>query len=250
MYNLKTVSNAPSYGALLRNGFTDEQVIKYYNMTSSFNRQTYFKQVQMGLVEEVKAIVDVIKVGTQKCTVSEVRAMALDFMEEDFMVNGELYNMIDCGWKFSLNNNKTRFGLCVYKGKRDFFGGIIWQSKKLHLSQWLIKEVDKTFDEWKNTMLHEIAHAIDVEIRNKSGHDAHWRNIALAIGCDGERCFDAEVDPRSGKYTISCPNGHEQVGHKSSRRILNGKISCGKCSKEAGTKGFNRAYLLTQTQNY
>ena len=256
MYTLQNITTAPSYDALKRNGFSDLDVIAYYG-TPKADRATMLKQIQSNKVQEIKpkkltrndTNAKFVSQGTHLCTVASIRRMALELMDKDFTVNGKVYNMNKLGWKFSMNNNKTRFGLCSYRGRRTMFG-VEWSAKKLHLSQYLIVESDKSYDKWVNTMLHEIAHAIDVEIRDKSGHDGHWRRIALSIGCDGERCSDADVDPKSGKYTISCPNGHEEVSHKFSRRITQGHISCGKCSKANGTKGFNKDYLLTQTQNY
>ena len=40
----------------------------------------------------------------------------------------------------------------------------------------------------KNTILHEIAHALDYEQRGYSNHDRVWKRTARSIGCSGERC--------------------------------------------------------------
>ena len=39
----------------------------------------------------------------------------------------------------------------------------------------------------EDTLTHEIAHAIDFEVRNKSNHDAHWANIHKTLGGSGRR---------------------------------------------------------------
>lgn len=41
----------------------------------------------------------------------------------------------------------------------------------------------------KNTILHEIAHAL----KPKHGHNKFWKAQAVAIGCTGLRCYGKEV---------------------------------------------------------
>ncbi len=43
----------------------------------------------------------------------------------------------------------------------------------------------------RNTILHEIAHALT---GHKAGHNAEWRNMAIAIGCDGQRVYNHRTD--------------------------------------------------------
>lgn len=77
-------------------------------------------------------------------------------------------------WVFKWDNSKRRLGLCNYRYH------VISLSKKLTPLR-SIKEIE-------NTILHEIAHALDFENRGKSEHDKDWQEIALSIGCNGQRC--------------------------------------------------------------
>lgn len=166
----------------------------------------------------------------------EINKLALNHMATDFEYNGSTYNMLDLGWCFEFNDRKRALGLC---SKRR---------KTIYLSKWLIENSDNGIDTWNNTILHEIAHAIDFEIRGRSAHDYHWRRIAKTIGCDGQRCsvVDYAKDVQA-KYTTKCDNcGRETPSHKRSKRIEQGRVACGKCCN--GT--FNKKYVLRQIQNY
>jgi len=183
-------------------------------------------------------------VGTQMCTLNNIEDMALDLLGQDFEYNGNTYNLVDYGWHFRFGNTKRALGRCIHRTYSR--KGII------ELSQWVIENSEETYDKWVNTMLHEIAHAIDVIIRGKSSHDWKWRSIALAIGCDGERTTSLEfkdlVNNPISKYTMICPNGHTRPSHK--RKSSHSRQSCGKCNKERGLTGFNNAFLLKQIQNW
>ena len=253
MYTIDNIQEAPSYKALTRNGFTDANVVKYYNMPSSFNRMTYFKQIKEGIsavVEKVAPQPIIEKEGTQMCTEPlsrRVDKMIKECLNKNFLVDGNYYNMNALGWRFSYNNNKSRFGVCKtrYRRSHTSFERILVE-KRLEISLWSINNTNGDFAFWLDTMLHEIAHAIDHEINATSDHSYRWVRIARAIGCNGERCGHAKIDTDAvTKYTISCPNNHDRPSHKFSRKIANGRTSCGKCSNK-----FDRRYLLTQTQNY
>lgn len=182
--------------------------------------------------------------STQMCTIANVKKMALEHMNKTFTYRGRTFNLNNLGWSFKMNTNKSRFGVCKAIGGGRLFAPT---SKRIELSSWLVTNADKTFDEWVNTMLHEIAHAIDIEVRGTSSHDNRWRNIALAIGCDGEVYGNFEVDTKNSKYTIKCTNcGHERAGHKYSKRVAEGHASCGKC----GNGYFDKSKLLEQIKNY
>lgn len=88
----------------------------------------------------------------------------------------------------------------------------------------------------KETMLHEIAHALASHDVN---HGPEWKKIALSIGSNGKRCAGAEdaVDlTKYNKWISYCPNGHFRT---KARRPTTRMPSCGKCSKT-----YNPAYLL------
>ena len=88
----------------------------------------------------------------------------------------------------------------------------------------------RTDDEVKNTILHEIAHALDFCIRGKSAHDYIWKSIAIEIGCDGKRCYDVneEVKEKLYKYVAICPI-HGIVGGWTRKPKELGVRRCRKC---------------------
>ena len=57
----------------------------------------------------------------------------------------------------------------------------------------------------RNTLLHEIAHALAGPMH---GHDRTWRDIALQIGCDGNRCHDIKLAPAKWIYRCSAGCWH------------------------------------------
>ena len=59
------------------------------------------------------------------------------------------------------------------------------------------------------------------------GHNWVWKEKALEIGCDGERCYSKEkVNLIIGKFEAVCPIcGHIHYKHRMPKR----KKSCGKC---------------------
>lgn len=169
---------------------------------------------------------------TKQVTISEVRQMANKFMNTTFTYQGKEYNMLRMGWSFEFNTRKRALGLC--SGRR----------KTVYLSQWVILNSHEPMETWIDTMLHEIAHAIDFSIRGRSSHDWRWRSIALAIGCNGERCASVEhKEDVKSKYTLKCNScDFTAPSHKKRKR----QGSCPKCS---GGR-FNPKYLIEQVQNY
>ena len=148
------------------------------------------------------------------------------------------------GW----NTNRRRAGVHKIRRRRNgIFGDAVIVYQRIELSKWVLENSDKTFAQWVNTILHEIAHGIDFDIRGYSDHSNAWVRVAKAVGCDGERCYSADIDAKASKYTIVCDTcNHEQGGHKFSRVIDEGRRSCGKCYPNA----YNPNYKLRQIQNY
>ena len=141
----------------------------------------------------------------------KAQELALDLMQE--------HRLIEKGWTFHFDNAKTRFGLCWY-GK-----------KRIQLSKILVNaELNEGVVE--NTILHEIAHALDCLKRGRSSHDYKWRRLARSIGCDGNRCGDyltssPKLLPKP-KWKITCPVCKTEFFRHLNRS--NKQQSCGKCS--------------------
>jgi len=150
----------------------------------------------------------------------DAKIMALALMET--------HGLIKKGWSFEFDNSKRRFGVCKS-----------WE-RIIGLSSPLTQL--NSVAEVKNTILHEIAHAL---VGFGHNHDRVWKAKAIEIGCDGERCFSSnEVNLPPSKYVAVCVKC-ERV-HKREKRISVGKhASCGRCS---GGK-YNPTYKLEFVPN-
>jgi MoaA/NifB/PqqE/SkfB family radical SAM enzyme len=120
----------------------------------------------------------------------------------------ELHGLKAKGWALSLDNAKNRAGRCNYS------------TKTISLSRPLIQARDAA--EVRNTVLHEIAHALTPG----RGHDAVWRNKFITIGGDGKTRHSTVLP---GRYKGTCPNGHVSYRHRMTKAVRAG-ASCGKCS--------------------
>ena len=171
-----------------------------------------------------------------KITLDNIIQMVAECMDTTFVINNKEYNLNKLGWSFSFSQRKRALGTCRKS------------NKTIYLSKWIILNSNNNLEAWRNTMLHEIAHAIDIEIRGISNHDSHWQSIAIAVGSDGQRC--AHVDYKGNvksKYTIKCNNcNNERPAHRRRKKIVEGRVSCGRCSGST----FNKKYVLELIQNY
>ncbi len=115
-------------------------------------------------------------------------------------------------WNFEFDNAKRRFGSCQFAYRR------ITLSKHLVL----LNDIDVV----KNTILHEIAHAL---VNPNYQHNWVWREKAIEIGCDGKRCYNKEkVVPVLGRLIAKCPNCN-QIFYRHRTPIRN--LACGKCKE-------------------
>lgn len=115
----------------------------------------------------------------------------MDLFEAKVLANNLLYlHGLSLQWSFEFNKRKTHYGLCNESTKTIFLSSI------------LTKQC--SYDQVKDTILHEIAHAL-VGCRN--GHNEVWKSKAIEIGCNGERCarynHHRTVD---AKYITECKN--------------------------------------------
>lgn len=77
--------------------------------------------------------------------------------------------------------------------------------------------------EVRDTILHEVAHAL---VGPEHGHDAVWRETAMAIGCSGERCVSPDSPGVEPPWLGVCPGGHTSGRHRRPERVT----TCGECS--------------------
>jgi len=95
------------------------------------------------------------------------------------------------GWKFTYDHARTRAGCCNHT------------SRTISLSKYMVLNPKITKTEIKNTLLHEMAHAL---VGAEHHHDAVWKAKAIEIGCTGDRCHALELTDRYN-YKIECPCG-------------------------------------------
>ena len=91
-------------------------------------------------------------------------------------------------WTVKYNHARARAGQCRHR------------AKVLSFSRNLIARGSPV--DMRNTLLHEIAHAL---AGPSHGHDRTWRAHALRIGCNGQRCHKMELAPR--KWSYVCTHG-------------------------------------------
>lgn len=156
------------------------------------------------------------------------------FTITDIYGNKKIYSAKELGYTFKWDNAKRRNGQINY-GK-----------KTISLSKLRVEaNIDKTSTVIKNTILHEIAHAFSYQTygRNGKGHCSKWRNIAIQIGCNGQRCTSGYDKLEKSKYTLVCNTcGKESQMHRKPKL----KRSCGQCSP----KVYNEKYIMKVIQNF
>lgn len=136
---------------------------------------------------------------------------------QDFM---SIHGLTQKGWTALVNDNRSRLGYCD------------WRKKRIALSSFHI--LHSKDDAVLDTILHEIAHALVGPSRNP--HGEIWRNKALEIGCNGERCGHMNA-PK--KYIGHCRNCGKEC--QKNRRI---KVACGKCCKQFNNNRFSEQFLI------
>lgn len=117
------------------------------------------------------------------------------------------------GWRFGFTRACRQFGVCRHS------------AKTINVSAPLASVNDEA--RVLNTIKHEVAHAL---VGPSHGHDEVWRQKAISIGCDGERCvrFGAAVT-LTPKFVGTCPNCKWEV--KRFKRI---RGACPLCCKVFG----------------
>ena len=128
------------------------------------------------------------------------------------------------GWSFGYDRARRRLGACHPGARRITLSGA--------LAPVLPPEAVE------DTIRHEIAHAIDVERRGWTGHDATWKALARACGAAPQRVFTGDIpgDAEAAPYRALCPScGTASGAHRQPVRALR----CRACAR-AGRPAFLR----------
>ena len=140
------------------------------------------------------------------------------------------YGLIAAGWQFNFDKAKRRFGLCDH-GRR-----------RLQLSEPLTRHNEEP--EVRNTILHEIAHAL---VGHGHGHDEVWRRKAVEIGCDGKRCHSAGLPPEQATFIGTCPKcGATSPRYQQPRQPL----ACSVCCRRYNRGKFDNRFVFVWTANH
>ena len=130
----------------------------------------------------------------------DARSLAEQLMKE--------HNLHD--WTFEFDYAKRRFGCCHHRDKR------------ISLSRFLTELNDE--HHVKNTILHEITHAV---LPPKTHHSKLFYEKCVEIGCRPQRCYPKDVIKPKPKWTAICKYCGKVVNKCRKPRV---KRSCGNCS--------------------
>lgn len=129
------------------------------------------------------------------------KQLALELMDQ--------YGLLYLGWSFEFDTAKRRFGCCNYT------------HKVISLSAPLTTANEEA--QVKDTILHEIAHAL---VGYGHGHDSVWKSMCVAIGAKPERCYTQEdTTVIAGKYRAVC-GGCGQVHNRHKRPPRGRRYAC------------------------
>lgn len=116
------------------------------------------------------------------------------------------------GWKLKFGESNRRAGCCNHKTKTLMF-------PKLYVR-------NVTESELRNTILHEIAHAL---VGLDHNHDQVWKEKAISIGCNAEVCHTIKFG--NPKYLRQCPKGCRKQELYGKPKVLD--ATCPKCLSKA-----------------
>ena len=99
-----------------------------------------------------------------------------------------------------------------------------------------------------NTILHEIAHALDYRKRGYSNHDSKWKRVAKSIGCSGERCSSGSGVDKSQfmKWVATCPSCEKEVYYARKTKV---DKACGSCCKKHNNNKYTSKYRFSWVLN-
>jgi predicted SprT family Zn-dependent metalloprotease len=118
-------------------------------------------------------------------------------------------------WSFRFNRCKETMGLCVY------------HRNTIELSIHFV-ERDNPAEEIRDTILHEIAHAL---VGPRHGHDKVWKKKCLEIGARPVRCGHADMP--EGRWHARCGGcGRSFDRHRKPKRVRG--WFCRSCGPEQG----------------
>lgn len=135
-------------------------------------------------------------------------------------------------WEFAFDHAFRRFGCCHYR------------KQKITLSRRLASLNNE--NQVKDTILHEIAHAITFLKDNQRGHGRHWRARCREVGCNPQRCYNSDtVAAPKSKWSLVCP----KCGHTVTRHRIRKKLACSRCCNTYSGGKWDARFVFVKTPN-
>lgn len=126
------------------------------------------------------------------------------------------------GWEVRLSGRLLRtYGRCVAAPGRP---------GRIELSAAFVRANDE--GEVRDTLLHEIAHAL---VGPERGHDAAWAAACRRLGCRPDRLNGTAAEP-PGRYRAVCPRCGTSIAYY--RRPRAAALACRGCGPAAGPLTF------------
>ncbi|MCK5391211.1 MAG: SprT-like domain-containing protein [Deltaproteobacteria bacterium] len=118
-------------------------------------------------------------------------------------------------WELRLSNQKRHLGYCRPR------------KKIISISRAFMET--NPFPVIKDTLLHEIAHALHYIDTGKTNHNNGWKEVTIRVSCEHKRCATGEgLNMPRGNYIGVCPVcGKETHFYRRVRR----SYSCSHCTK-------------------
>lgn len=129
-------------------------------------------------------------------------------------------------WVFQWDRAKRRAGCCKHR------------QSMITLSYYYVGRNNE--DDVKDTVLHEIAHAL---VGPKNGHNDIWKTVCVRIGAKPVRCYGNHVDMPIGRWQAQC-NTCKKTFHRHRRPKYINSIYCMKCGPNQGKLSW---HFLTST---
>jgi predicted SprT family Zn-dependent metalloprotease len=163
-----------------------------------------------------------------------------ELMSRTWEYDDMTFNLKQLGWTWGYSTRKRALGTAHYNIMTG--GGEVLISKTL-----LSVNLDKNPKKFEDTIRHEIAHAIDYIIRDRSGHDLPWQRIAMAVGAVPST-GTKKIESAPKKWSGTCPNGHSFKRHRLVESARFG--ACPRCCKEHNGGKYSSEYIIRWVKNF
>ena len=127
-------------------------------------------------------------------------------------------------WKFRLDHGRQRCGICNYA------------RKEISISKHFIQR--NSYAEVRNTLLHEIAHAL---VGPGHAHNAKWRAQAQAIGARPEATSSTANMPEPA-WALQCSLCKKIVARRHRRALKLNRVRCGYCNTDQAKLSWIKNY--------